>query len=179
MPEERDPQRLWAPWRAAYVKGMTDAAEGGACFLCRARDGRDDAAGLVLARGPEAFVVMNRYPYNPGHLMIASNAHVGGLEEISPAVSAAMWRWLVVAKAVLREAMRPHGFNIGINQGRPAGAGLLDHLHIHIVPRWSGDTNFLPVLDGARVISQALEDLYRDLRPRFQDASRARPGEAP
>ncbi|MBN1257507.1 MAG: HIT domain-containing protein [Planctomycetes bacterium] len=157
---------LWAPWRSQYVTGLASGGEGG-CFLCAARDTAQPKAALLLGRGQHTFVIMNRFPYNTGHLMVASNAHLGQLEEIDAETTAEIWQQVVVCKQVLQEVIHPHGFNIGINQGRCSGAGVADHLHIHIVPRWDGDTNFMPVLGGAKVMSQSLEDLYEQLQPAF------------
>ena len=132
-------RNLWAPWRMQYIDALSDA-EGG-CFLCRYRDApADDERNLVLWRGRRTFAVLNRFPYTGGHLMVGD------------------------VQRVLAKTVRAQGFNIGINVGRCAGAGLPGHLHVHIVPRWEGDTNFMSVFGGARVIPQALETLYAQLR---------------
>ncbi len=161
-------ERLWAPWRSSYVAGLKDDAPGGdGCFLCAAAKADDPKGLLVLGRSENAFIIMNRYPYNTGHLMIACNVHRGVIEEVATETATEMWRLLVLSKGVLAEAMQPHGFNIGINQGRCSGAGVTDHLHMHIVPRWDGDTNFMPTLGGVKVMSQSLTDLYENLLPLF------------
>ncbi len=166
MTENTSEEVLYAPWRIPYIRRASrDEQEG--CFLCEARDADDPVPHLVLARGAQAFVLMNRYPYHPGHLMIATHAHQGEVEEVGEEAAREAWRWLVVCKAVLAEVMHPRGFNIGINQGRCAGAGVVDHFHMHIVPRWSGDNNFMPVLANTRVFSQALKELYADLHAAF------------
>jgi ATP adenylyltransferase len=162
-------ERLWAPWRSAYVTGEEKEKRMPGCFFCQARDTEDAAAALTLARGAGAFVIMNRYPYNTGHLMVACNDHRGEIEAIDPEAAGEMWRLLVACKEILAEAMEPQGFNIGINQGRCAGAGVVDHLHMHLVPRWAGDTNFMPVTGQTRVMSQSLDELYRALLPRFAE----------
>lgn len=160
-------RQLWAPWRMAYV-GCDEEAKKDGCFFCRAwcEDG-DEAKNLVLARGRLCFIMMNRYPYSNGHLMAAPIRHIGTMEETTAEEGAEMWRCAVLAKRALARAFGPEGFNIGINQGRVAGAGVLDHLHLHIVPRWNGDVNFMPVFSDVRVIPQALEETYARLKPHF------------
>lgn len=158
---------LWAPWRLEYVANE-HPAEG--CFLCAAWAARgEEATHLLLGRGARAFVMMNRYPYNGGHLMIAPVRHVGGMEEVDAEEAAEMWRLSVLAKEVLHASLQAGGVNVGINQGRCAGAGVLDHLHIHVVPRWSGDTNFMPVLADTKVIPQGLDSAWRQLRSAFSE----------
>jgi ATP adenylyltransferase len=158
---------LWAPWRLQYVTDTAPKEPG--CFFCNAfAAGGDEKRHLLLARGERAFVLMNRYPYNNGHLMVAPVAHVGEVEAVDAVDAAEMWSLTVLAKNVLAESMRPDGFNVGINQGKCAGAGVLDHLHTHIVPRWEGDTNFMPVLADIKVMPQALEDAWEQLRPGFE-----------
>jgi ATP adenylyltransferase len=155
---------LWAPWRSQYVRSIDVEKEEG-CFLCNAWNAKDAKSHLVLARAGNAFLLMNRYPYNAGHLMVASAGHKGDVLEIPAAVMAEIWELTALAKKVLQQEMHPHGFNIGINQGRCAGAGVVDHLHLHIVPRWNGDNNFMPVLGDTRIYSQGLNDLYDQLLP--------------
>jgi ATP adenylyltransferase len=158
-------QSLWAPWRVEYVKGIDRPS--GECFLCEAATAVDPEAHLRLVRGERAFIMLNRFPYNPGHLLISCHDHVAGIEDVGEACSAEIWKLAAIAKRLLGEVMHAHGFNLGINQGSCAGAGHDDHLHLHLVPRWSGDSNFLPVVGSARVFSQGLDDLYAQLRPRF------------
>ncbi len=159
-------RNLWAPWRLAYIK---DGGEEPGCFFCQAwADVGSEAGHLLLARGEAALVIMNRFPYNNGHLMIAPIRHAGRIEEMSEAEAAELWRLTVTCKQVIQDAMNPGGFNIGINQGHCGGAGVLDHLHIHIVPRWEGDTNFMPVLGETKVMPQYLEECYAQLRPGFE-----------
>ena len=155
--------RLWAPWRSEYVTNP-DAGE---CFLCEARDSDDDAASLVVARAERVFIVQNRYPYTSGHLMIAPYRHVGELAGLEDAEMIDLMRMLRECDAVLRERMKPHGLNVGINIGRTAGAGLIGHLHVHVVPRWEGDTNFMPVFADTGVISQGLEEQHKVLSEAF------------
>lgn len=157
-------ETLWAPWRIEYIK---EAPKGG-CFLCDIlRTGGDDRANLVLKRGTACAVVMNRYPYNNGHLMVAPYRHVARLADLTPEERLETMDLLDLSVAALTSAIRPDGFNVGINLGRVAGAGLETHLHTHIVPRWNGDTNFMPVIGDTKVIPQALDDLWVTLRAAF------------
>lgn len=150
--------RLWAPWRMDYIGSIAPQSD---CFLCDivGNDGQADAANLVVERRENTFVVLNRYPYNNGHTLVCPNAHVADLDGLDDTIMLELMQATRDATALLRQTMRPDGFNIGVNLGRVAGAGLPGHVHVHIVPRWSGDTNFMPVLGQAKVIPQALEDL--------------------
>ncbi len=152
-------EKLWSPWRADYILGEKD--EG--CFLCRAASGDRDRENLVLYRSDRSFVVMNRYPYNPGHLMVAPFVHEGKLGALRDRDLADLFELVRHAVVVLEEAVSPDGINVGMNLGQVAGAGVLDHLHVHLVPRWNGDTNFMPVCAETKVISQALEEAYEML----------------
>jgi ATP adenylyltransferase len=156
---------LWAPWRIEYIRAPRD--EG--CFFCDywANPG-DDEKNLVLLRGRECFAVLNKYPYNGGHLMVAPAAHVSRLADVDDEVMAEVIRLLKLSERVLGAELGPQGYNVGFNIGRPAGAGVDDHLHLHVVPRWEGDTNFMPVFDDTRVVPVALEELWRLLAPRFR-----------
>ena len=160
-------ERLWAPWRMTYIDGINDDGTQNGCFLCAARDSKDDRRSLVFLRRPAAFAVLNRFPYNNGHTLIVPAAHKGDLEQLADDEMLAILKTAGEVTAVFRQFLRPDGFNIGFNFGRTAGAGLPDHLHLHIVPRWNGDTNFMPVLADTKVIPQALEDLYDRLRDAF------------
>lgn len=170
---------LWAPWRMAYINQPTLAADSG-CFLCAYAEHPElDEQNLVLARGERCFVVMNRYPYNNGHLMIAPYAHVPTIEELDPPT---LTETMVLAQrclAAFRASMRPDGYNMGINQGRVAGAGLADHVHYHLVPRWDGDTNFMPVLGNVKVMPDFLENTYRLLRAALLPLMEGPPPEPP
>jgi ATP adenylyltransferase len=146
-------KQLWAPWRLEYIESA-DEQEG--CVFCRARDG-DDAKGLVIYRGTSAFVVLNKYPYASGHLMVAPNRHEGEFGELEAEEALEIHRLAAAGIAALAETMRPQGFNVGWNLGRIAGAGVVDHVHLHVVPRWAGDTNFMPVLADVKVLPEALE----------------------
>ena len=135
----------------------------GGCFLCDAVHGSDDRGNLVLRRCEHGMLLMNRYPYNNGHLMIAPYRHVDSLEAMNEQELLEMMRMAATACATLRKAISADGFNVGLNLGASAGAGLKDHVHLHVVPRWEGDTNFMPVISDAKVIPQSLDDLWVDL----------------
>jgi ATP adenylyltransferase len=151
---------LWSPWRLPYI--LNARQEG--CFLCEAVQSDQDRANLVLLRGRLAFLVLNRYPYNNGHLMAVPYQHAAGLELLGPDELDDLMAMTTLAVRALRQAMRPEGFNIGYNIGKVAGAGLQDHVHCHIVPRWTGDTNFMPVLGQTRVLPQSLESAYDQIK---------------
>ena len=155
---------LWAPWRMEYIRSLDEGRQDGECFLCAyASDPGQDAANHVVWRGESALVVMNRFPYTNGHLMVAPLRHVGDPAELLPAEMLEMTTLVYQGVALLRRALRAEGFNIGANLGRCAGAGLPDHLHHHIVGRWSADTNYMAVLGGVRVIPDGLDATYADL----------------
>lgn len=156
-------KQLWAPWRLEYVTG--DREDG--CLFCRLLSGDDDKKNLVLKRSSHTAVVMNRYPYANGHLMICPIRHTSEAGDLSGSEKAGMMDALSQAIAVLRETMKPEGFNAGFNIGSAAGAGVADHLHMHVVPRWNGDVNFMPVLGDTGVISQHLDDLWESLHRKF------------
>jgi ATP adenylyltransferase len=160
-------ERLWSPWRLAYVTG-TESATG--CIFCDATLPHPDPAreALVLVRGRLAYVILNLYPYNNGHLMVAPNRHIGSLAAATPEELAEIIRFTRDAEVALTEAYRPQGINVGINLGRPAGAGVVDHVHVHLVPRWTGDTNFMSVVGQVRVLPEELGDSAGRLRPIFE-----------
>jgi ATP adenylyltransferase len=149
-----------------YIQSAGDQVEG--CIFCELPAGGNDAQAHILARGEHGFVMLNTYPYNPGHLMVAPFRHTGDLEGLTHDEMLDVDRLLQLAVRVLREAMDPHGFNVGMNLGRVAGAGIPDHVHWHVVPRWNGDTNFMPVIGQTRVLPELLEETYRKLAPRFE-----------
>jgi ATP adenylyltransferase len=153
-------ERLWAPWRLEYVQTADEQPE---CVFCRAWEHLDDADALVVHRGESAFVLLNKYPYASGHLMVAPSRHCGDFGELSDAEALEMHRLAATAIAVLAAAMAPQGTNLGWNLGRVAGAGVVDHVHLHVVPRWHGDTNFMPVLADVRVLPEHLLDTRRRL----------------
>jgi ATP adenylyltransferase len=154
-------ERLWAPWRLEYIERADD--EDG-CVFCDALEGSDDSGdALVVHRGRLAFLLLNRFPYTSGHLMVAPVRHVGDYGGLADDEALEVHRLTRTALAALRETYAPHGYNVGWNLGRAAGAGVLDHIHLHIVPRWGGDTNFMPVLADIRVIPEALAETRRRL----------------
>ncbi len=153
--------RLWSPWRMEYIHR---AHEPRGCLFCRVRRARGDRAHLVLARRPHALLMLNRYPYNPAHLMVAVARHTGAFHELTPAERADLLDLTGLAERALAAEYAPHGINVGVNLGRVAGAGVLRHLHLHLVPRWDGDTNFMPVLGGTRVLPESLGRTWTRLR---------------
>jgi ATP adenylyltransferase len=164
--------RLWSPWRLAYVTGTSTSS---GCIFCDAASAADpERESLVLARGRLAYVILNLYPYNNGHLMVVPNRHVGSLAASTADELNEMMRLTRDAEVALTEAYQPQGINVGINIGRPAGAGVLDHVHIHLVPRWNGDTNFMSVIGNTRVLPEELGATKKRLQPIFERlASRA------
>jgi ATP adenylyltransferase len=151
--------RLWAPWRSAYIKGGNNRE----CIFCIKEKSRNDREELILKKGNNAFIVMNLYPYNPGHIMIVPYKHTGNIEEIDNDTFIEIKLFLDLSLKILKEHMNVQGFNIGFNIGRIAGAGVEDHVHMHIVPRWNGDNNFMPVIGQTRVISMNIFELYDEL----------------
>ena len=159
---------LWAPWRIDYLKSLdecTDSSRAAGCFLCDYRDAPpdQDRTNLLLWRTANCLVLLNRFPYTAGHLLIAPTAHAATMDAFDADTLLEMMLLARDAQTVLSRTIKPHGFNIGININRCAGAGLPDHIHLHLVPRWDGDTNFMDVTADIRVISQALTDLYDEL----------------
>jgi ATP adenylyltransferase len=160
-------ERLWSPWRLAYVTGTSSTT--GCIFCDAAGPGADPARdALVLVRGQACYVILNLYPYNNGHLMVVPNRHIGSLAAGTPEELSELMRFTRDAEIALHEAYTPQGINIGINLGRPAGAGVLDHVHVHLVPRWNGDTNFMSVIGNTRVLPEDLGETARRLRPIFE-----------
>ncbi len=151
---------MWSPWRMAYVSSADAPEDAGACVFCALPARDDDERTYILRRGTHAFVIMNLYPYNNGHLMVVPYAHVDSIAHLDAATMTEMMGLVQHAQGVVNEAMRPQGFNIGVNQGRAAGAGIADHVHMHLVPRWVGDTNFMPALGDTRVMPQHLDETY-------------------
>jgi len=159
-------KRLWAPWRMQYIGGEPRPG----CLFCRVIEHPDDPdAELVVWRGDDAIVMLNRFPYNPGHAMVVPRPHVPTLEAVDDAGTTALMQALRRTLKAIREVMSPQGFNVGANIGTVAGAGIPDHVHLHVVPRWNGDTNFMPVLDDVKVVNEALEQTAAKLRPAFAD----------
>lgn len=152
-------ERLWAPWRIQYVR----APKTNECIFCTKPKEMQDSKNLILMRGARAFVIMNAYPYNPGHLMVAPYRHVGEFDRLSEGELIDVMRYVQLSMRLLKRVMSPHGFNIGVNQGKIAGAGIADHVHVHIVPRWTGDTNFMPVLADTKVVVEEIRSTYSKL----------------
>ncbi len=169
MSNSNDPQRLWSPWRMAYLTGEDKKPLDG-CIFCAKLAAGDDAGEHILYRGRTAYVTLNRFPYNNGHLMIVPNAHVPSFEQLDAATLAEMMRLLNDSLAALRRELRPDGFNVGANLGAVAGAGVADHVHLHVVPRWGGDTNFMPVLGDTRVIPELLSQTYERLKKAWPES---------
>jgi ATP adenylyltransferase len=155
-------ERLWAPWRLQYVKSAATDGDAG-CVFC-AKLGADDREALVLHRGTRCFAMLNLYPYTNGHLMIAPTRHLAAPGDLDAEERAELWELLDHSLGVLDRTLRPHGSNVGLNLGRAAGAGVEGHLHLHVVPRWNGDVNFMPVLADVRVMAQHLDDTWQLLR---------------
>jgi ATP adenylyltransferase len=164
--------RLWTPWRMAYIRRAADDGESGGCIFCDLPTERDDEKNHVLARGARTFVILNAFPYNPGHLMVAPYRHIGDFVDLTDEELAETTAFARIAVRALREDSDAHGFNLGMNLGQIAGAGIADHLHLHLVPRWGGDTNFMPVVGQTKVLPELLSETWRRLRPRFAEAER-------
>ena len=159
-------ERIWAPWRLAYVKGASKDEEEG-CIFCAKPAAEDDRANLIVHRGERCFVILNLFPYTNGHLMIAPYDHLSSIADLEPQTTAEMMALAQQAIGILDGVYSPHGYNVGFNQGRVAGAGVEHHIHMHVVPRWGGDTNFMPVLADTRVMPQTLEQSYEALAGAF------------
>ena len=156
--------RIWTPWRMAYIKGEERHTE---CIFCAfpAQERANDESNLIVARGEHAFVILNKFPYNTGHVMVAPFRHTAEWETLDADELAEITRWSQRCIEALKATMAPHGFNVGVNQGVPAGAGIADHVHLHVVPRWGGDTNFMTTVSDTKVLPEALETTYAKLKP--------------
>ncbi len=158
--------RLWAPWRMAYIKNVDNKDEG--CIFCTKPQKDRDRENLILFRGNHCFVIMNLYPYNNGHLMVVPYEHTSDILTLSEQTTLEMWQLIGLCKRVLSQTIHPEAFNIGMNIGRVSGAGIDQHIHMHIVPRWNGDTNFMPVIGETKIISQGMNEAYDLLEPVFK-----------
>jgi ATP adenylyltransferase len=156
-------KRIWSPWRVQYIRGHNVKG----CIFCDKAKEDKDQENYILFHGQYNFVIMNIFPYNPGHLMVVPYRHLGKLEDMTSEERNDHYEIVSRAVAVLREACASDNFNVGMNLGRVAGAGIADHIHTHIVPRWNGDTNFMPVIGETRVISESLADIYNLLKAKF------------
>jgi ATP adenylyltransferase len=156
-------EHIWAPWRIRYI--LDEKPEG--CILCEKPKEDQDVQNYILYRGDKNFIMLNSYPYNPAHLLVAPYRHIGSLEDLTEEERNEHYKLISRSLEVLKEAFKPGGFNIGSNIGGVAGAGIEDHFHSHVVPRWQGDTNYIPVLSDLRVLPQALADTYKTLEGKF------------
>jgi ATP adenylyltransferase len=153
---------LWAPWRMTYIAPKTPASQ--ECIFCAQPAAHRDEEYYILYRGERCFMMLNLYPYNLGHLMIAPYEHRGSIEKLDSATLAELMSQAQLALRAIRQSMKPDGFNMGINEGKVAGAGFADHMHLHIVPRWNGDTNFMPVIADVKVMPDYLDNTFRQLK---------------
>ena len=161
-------ERIWAPWRLEYVKDAAKDNESECIFCAGLADGPEhDAENLIVSRGEHCFVILNKYPYTNGHLMVAPYEHVAELQALDEQTTAELMSLAQRGKTALQSSYAPHGYNVGFNQGRVAGAGVEHHIHMHVVPRWGGDTNFMPVLGDTRVMNETLQDTYATLKGAF------------
>ena len=154
--------RLWAPWRVKYIKGLGKRTKG--CVFCKILREKKDRKNYIFQRSKHSFAVLNLYPYNNGHALIVPNKHIGDLIKLNREEKEDLLRLFESTKVMLDKALKPRGYNVGMNLGRVAGAGFPGHLHIHLVPRWGGDVNFMPVIGNTKVISQSLATLYTRLK---------------
>jgi len=159
-------KKIFAPWRAAYIQSVEKTS---GCIFCVFPAREDDEDNLILFRGESCFVILNRYPYNSGHLMVVPYRHTAEYGSLNLGEVAEMHRLTSISMDVIKRTMNPEGFNLGINIGKVAGAGVVDHVHMHVVPRWNGDTNFMPVMGDVRVVPQSLEETYRIFKEAWPD----------
>lgn len=164
---------LWAPWRMKYILSNEKEED---CIFCPGQDRGRDEERLILCVGSLTVVMMNRFPYNNGHLLVAPVRHVSGLEQLSEEETMDLMGMVKKAIGSLKEIMNPEGFNVGLNLGRVSGAGMEEHMHFHIVPRWNGDTNFMTVLGDVRVIPEHIQQTYKKLFPYFNPSTQDKPG---
>jgi ATP adenylyltransferase len=160
-------ERLWSPWRMEYIQSNKEQSEDAECIFCRIQRGEESER--VLTRSELAFVTLNKYPYSPGHILVIPNRHVGDLEDLHDEEGLDLQRLMTRSVKALREEYAPHGFNIGMNLGRVAGAGVPDHLHWHVVPRWGADTSFMPVIGQTIVLPELVAETAKRLAPRFAE----------
>lgn len=160
-------KRLWASWRMKYIQNGPHQS---GCVFCNAMAEQDGEENLIIMRGKQAFVILNKYPYTSGHLMITSTEHKASLVDITPAARTEMMELVTQFMTILGTTYNPEGFNVGINIGQAAGAGVVGHVHIHVVPRWSGDTNFMSTVADTRVLPETLEETYRHVRAAWEQS---------
>lgn len=157
---------IWAPWRSAFILAKKEKG----CIFCKRKRERDTINNLIVHRGKTAFIILNKFPYNTGHSLVVPNRHVGHIENLTPEEACEFFELTRLAVAVIKKVLRPQSLNLGMNLGRSSGAGVPGHLHMHIVPRWTGDTNFMPVVGKTNVVSVPLEPVYERLREAFAKA---------
>lgn len=153
-------QKLWAPWRGKFILGKKEKG----CIFCKRVKEKKDEKNLILFRGERSFIIMNRFPYNTGHLMVCPNRHTGKLENLTESEISDLMKTAQLSIKVLKSALKPEAINLGMNLGKVSGAGVANHLHIHIVPRWSGDTNFMPIVAETKVVSISLREVFKKLK---------------
>ena len=158
---------LWAPWRMKYIQSASESIEG--CIFCIAPSMRDEEA-LIVYRGRRAYVILNKYPYNTGHLMIVPYRHVPSIEDLNSEELLEISEMIKASLKALREVYKPHGFNVGVNIGEAAGAGVAGHVHVHIVPRWKGDSNFMLTVGGVKVLPESLDATFKKVKPAIEKA---------
>ncbi len=159
---------LWAPWRAAYVSNASKNKQS-SCIFCDAIKDKNDKENLVVYRGDKAYVILNKFPYNPGHVMVVPYRHISSIELLEEDESKELFSLVKKSVLVLKKVYSPEGFNIGMNIGRTAGAGVESHIHVHVVPRWNGDSNFMPVISSTKVISETLDNTYEKISKAFKE----------
>ena len=161
-------EKLWAPWRMEYIEGI-DIEDSGECIFCEKPKENEDKKNFIVCRGERCFAILNIFPYNNGHLLIVPYPHISEFEDLDSETMLEMMEITGIVIKGMKKTMRPDGFNIGMNLGRSAGAGITGHLHLHVVPRWNGDTNFMPVVGGTKVISESLIGTYDKLTKAIKD----------
>lgn len=162
-------EKLWSPWRSQYIESFKSKDTKSSCFLCDAKEMKEDSLdNLLICKAKHAFVILNLYPYNNGHLMVVPYSHKADLLSLSDEETSEIFQLLKISTQALEDTLKPEGFNIGTNIGKASGAGVDDHIHFHIVPRWNGDTNFMPVLGEVKVISQELQTTKVNLQAAFK-----------
>jgi ATP adenylyltransferase len=156
---------IWSPWRMKYILHQEHVSS---CIFCAALAKPDSVENLILSRGEHAFLILNRYPYTGGHVMVVPNAHVPSVEDLEADARAEIMEWVAHSITVLRDIFHPEAFNVGANIGAAAGAGVAEHVHFHVVPRWVGDTNFMSTVAGTRVLPEDLESVYQRMQAGWQ-----------
>lgn len=154
---------LWAPWRFEFIKGKKEKG----CIFCNRLKMKDSIKNLIVYRGENNFVILNKFPYNSGHAMVVPNRHVGQIEKLKPEEASEFFSLVQLTVKVIKKSLKPDSMNLGMNLGKSSGAGIPGHLHMHIVPRWQGDTNFMPVVGNTKIVSVPLDPIYELLKKEF------------